>query len=148
MRSIVRLTWQWSCTSKLRPPMRSNCRNKQLGQGHEFHRIDVLHDQGAIGEKSTPTRVFIQNFGKVPQYLLKDFQVSLQFYGSGPNAGYAFGVPIPGRDKGDPSYWGFVHTHWANDGDFSPADKDMAAERNINAYVIFPDESYKFIERK
>ena len=29
-----------------------------FADGHEFHRIDVLHDQGAIGEKSTPTRVF------------------------------------------------------------------------------------------
>jgi RHS repeat-associated protein len=73
-------------------------------------------------------------------YLLKDFQASIQTISSGPFAGYGAGVPIPGRPN-DPAYWGFVHTHWSNDGGFSWRDVNMLIDRRINGYVIFPDES-------
>ncbi|MBX3692540.1 MAG: RHS repeat-associated core domain-containing protein [Dokdonella sp.] len=84
--------------------------------------------------------IITQIASKGMAYVLTDFQISAQFLLSGEFAGYGAGVPIPGR-PGDPSYWGFVHTHWANDGGFSRVDIQMLIDRQTNGYVIFPDET-------
>jgi RHS repeat-associated protein len=76
-------------------------------------------------------------------YSLTDFGISVDFFRSGPYGGLALGVAIAGR-PGDPSYWGFVHTHWANldpSRPFSWNDIQVMINRKVNGYLFFPNES-------
>lgn len=76
-------------------------------------------------------------------YSLMDFSVSTYFKMAGPYAGLAQSVAIPGR-PGDISYWGFVHTHYANydpPRPFSWPDIQVMINRRVNGYVYFPDGS-------
>jgi RHS repeat-associated protein len=75
-------------------------------------------------------------------YNLTDFTLSQKVMYGGTDPGGAYGAPIAGR-PGDPTYWGFVHTHYRNDGGFSPGDINTMIFRRVNGYVIFPDKSYQ-----
>jgi hypothetical protein len=97
-----------------------------------------MHSEKRLQKKSEELGVkfganIIEELGNDLPYFLTDLQISTTFIGPGkPYAGYARGVPLPGGPN-DPSYWGFVHTHWMNDGDFSTTDRIMARERGVNA---------------